>query len=113
MWNGAENVPGLCNCQRYQCRYGTCNMSGISYRVRDRSRSRSPLRGGVKETGSTSVLNGLSHQGNRPDPQEQNLCYKKKCDELRRRHRKEKEVWMKEKEVFLKEISALKVNLVV
>ncbi|XP_073483320.1 microtubule cross-linking factor 3 isoform X1 [Aquarana catesbeiana] len=82
-------------------------MSGISCRVRDRSRSRSPLRG-IKETGSTSVLNGLSHQGNRPDPQEQNLCYKKKCDELRRRHRREKEVWMKEKEVFLKDISALK-----
>ncbi|KAM5165205.1 LOW QUALITY PROTEIN: microtubule cross-linking factor 3 [Mantella aurantiaca] len=106
MWNGTENVPRLCNCQRYQCRYGTCNTPGISCRLRDRSRSRSPLRS--KDAGCTSILNGVSHQGNRAESQEQNLCYKKKCDELRKRQRKEKEVWMKEKEALLKEVSALK-----
>lgn len=109
MWNGTENVPGLCNCQRYQSRYGTCNLSGISSRARNRSRSHSPLRNSNKDSGSTSVLNGASHQGNRWEPQ--NLCYKKKYDELSKRHRKEKEVCMKEKEVLLKEISALKVTM--
>lgn len=109
MWNGHENTPELCNCQRYQGRYGTCHLSGSSSKVKDRGRSRSPFKHSATNL-AAKVLLTSGCQDNTSGLKEQNLQLKKKCDDLRRRQRKERELWMKEKEGLSKEVTELKVN---
>ncbi|XP_075059140.1 microtubule cross-linking factor 3 isoform X2 [Mixophyes fleayi] len=108
MWDGNENTPRLCNWQGYQCRYSTCDLSGCRSKVKNRARSHSPLRNGVNYPAGAALLKSDACQDNILGWQEQNLCLKQKCDELRRQHRKERKVWMKEKEELLKEITELK-----
>ncbi|KAG8582660.1 hypothetical protein GDO81_008153 [Engystomops pustulosus] len=103
MWNENENTPELCHCQRYQGRYGTCHLSGSSNKGKGRDRSRSPFKYSATKEHPYSAC-----QDNTLGLCEQNLLLKKKCDDLRRRHRKEREVWRKEKEGLLKEVIDLK-----
>ncbi|XP_075196046.1 microtubule cross-linking factor 3 isoform X2 [Anomaloglossus baeobatrachus] len=105
MWNENENMPKLCNSHRYQGRYGTCHLSGSSSKVKDRDRSRSPFKNSAT---NTKALSNSGGQDNTLGFREQNLQLKKKCDDLRRRHRKEREAWIKEKDGLLKEVTELK-----
>ncbi|XP_073532137.1 microtubule cross-linking factor 3 isoform X2 [Phyllobates terribilis] len=105
MWNENENTPELCNSQRYQGRYETCYLSGSISKVKDRDRSRSPFQ---NRSINAKALRNSGGQDDTLGLQEQNLQLKKKCDNLRRRHRKKQEVWMKEKEGLLKEVTELK-----
>ncbi|KAM3931785.1 uncharacterized protein KIAA0408 homolog [Leptodactylus fuscus] len=106
MWNENESTPELCNCHRYKGRYGACHLSGSSSKVNDRDRSRSPFKNSANNSAANILLN--SGQDNTLGLREQNLLLKKKCDDLRRRHRKEREVWKTEKERLLKEVTELK-----
>ncbi|XP_063773423.1 microtubule cross-linking factor 3 isoform X3 [Pseudophryne corroboree] len=108
MWDGNENTPRLCNWQGYQCRYGTCNLSASRSKVKNRARSHSPLKNSVSHPAGAALLEGNSCQYTILSFQEQNVCLKQKCDELRRQHKKERKVWMKEKEGLLKETTELK-----
>ncbi|XP_056422466.1 protein SOGA3 isoform X1 [Hyla sarda] len=106
MWNGNEDAPELCNCQGYQGRYDTCHLFRSSSKVRDRGRSRSPFKNGA--TNPAAKVRNSGCQDSTLALEEQNLQLKKKCDDLRRRHRKERQVWTKEKEGLLKEVTELK-----
>ncbi|MEE6475614.1 hypothetical protein FKM82_010818 [Ascaphus truei] len=112
MWNAIGNGPGFYNCHGYKRRYESCDIppsfSGHRSKVRDRARSRSPLRNCASETAGTELPKGARFKGGKHELQEQHVHFKRKVDELRRHQEKEREEWTKEKETLLKEITQIK-----